>query len=145
MVCPACGIPAKIVTDQVLRCPHCFREGHFSTFEIGPWYSTRDFFERVERVTAQKLERLQRIIQKECDVMFNVGDKVTVNKIIFEQNPNKSLANHLAAANVLLPYLGRTGKVLFAGPSYPAIGVGFGPDDFQCFVKAELELKREGQ
>jgi len=63
MVCPACGIPAKCVTDTVLKCPHCFREGHFSTFEIGPWYSTRAFSERVAKVTAQKLERLRQIIQ----------------------------------------------------------------------------------
>ena len=64
-VCPACAIPAKCVTDTILRCPHCFREGHYSTFEIGPWYSTRAFFERVEKATARRLERLRDWINKE--------------------------------------------------------------------------------
>lgn len=72
--------------------------------------------------------------------MFSAGDMVTVSKIIFKWDSSKPLAEHLAAAKVLLPYLGRTGKVLFAGPAYPVIGVGFGPDDFQCFTEAELEF-----
>ena len=68
LVCATCAIPVTIPDldmPRQVRCDHCRQEGNWTddAFTIGPWYSTRAFFERVEKATDRKLDRLRRIIQ----------------------------------------------------------------------------------